>query len=282
LAAEGVLVALLLAGAVQVESAVPCPTGAEVEARLAPLLTPAPGPPDRALIGGAGGRLTLTLVRPDGSAVVERQLEARGSCADLAGVLALMVAVWHAQQHPELPLAPTLATPAPSPPRLLSLEARTQLFASLAGPTLSPGAMLSAILWRRSWGLGLSLSGTTLREQALGRGTAAWTRGALGLGPARRLLARPVSIDLRVEALAGLTLGRGSGYMRDDTPTAWTYGGGAGLEVSRAWGALVLCAGASGALWQAQELLVDVSGDRRPLPQAEARAGAGLGFRFDL
>jgi hypothetical protein len=272
------LALLLFAAAVHVESTVDCPSAAEVEARLPPLAAPA-GAPDRALVGSAGGKLTLTLLRADGSAVVDRQLDAQGSCAELAHALALMIAVWHAQEHAELPRPAALAPP---PPRTLSLEARTHLLASLSGGEVSPGALLSAALWRRRWGLALSVSGTTLREQPLGRGTAAWTRGALGLGPARRLVTSPVALDLSVEALLGLTLGRGSGYASNDTPTAWTVGGGASLFLSRAWGPFLLSFGTSGALWRAQDLLVDVAGDRRRLPGAEARAGAGLGLRFDL
>jgi hypothetical protein len=277
LAAESGLLALIFAGAVQVASTTPCPSAAEVEARLPPLTSA--GAPDRALIGAADGKLTLTLARADGSTVVERQIEARGSCADLAGAVALIVTVWQAQEHPDLPRAPTLAAP-PSPP--LTLEARTDLFASLAGAEVSPGATLAAVLWRRRWGLAFSLSGTTLREGALGGGRAAWTRGALGLGPARRLVAGWARVDLDLAALFGMTVARGSGYQTDATPVGSTFGGGAGLRVSHAWRRLVISVGATGARWMAQDLAVEASGDRRALPRSEVRAGAGLGVRWDL
>jgi hypothetical protein len=280
LVAEGALLALLVAGAVQVTSSTPCPTAPQVEARLPPL-TPRDAP-DRALLAASDGALTLTLVRADGSAVVERQIEAQGSCADLAGAVALIVAVWQAQEHPELPRAPTLAAAPPAAPRVLILEARTGLFASLAGAEVSPGATLSAALWRRRWGLALSLSGTTPREGALGRGRAAWTRGALGLGPARRLLAGWARLDLELQALAGLTRARGSGYQSDATPLASTFGGSAGVGVSHAWTRLVISLGATAARWLGQEMAVDPRGARRPLPPTEVRAGAGLGFRWDL
>jgi hypothetical protein len=282
LGAEGLVLALLLAADVTVESTAPCPDAADVEARLPPLAAPPGGGPDRALVSGAPGRLTLRLSRADGSAVVERQLDAQGTCADLAGALALMIAVWHAQQHTELPRPATLRAPAPPPPRALSVEAGTQLYASLSGGEVSPGAMLSAVLWRQAWGLALTVSGTAPREHQLGRGVASWTRGALGLGPARRLLAAPVGLDVWVAALAGLTVGRGTGYTSNDTTTAWTLGGGAGLSLSRAFGPWLLTLGASGALWPPLELLVSVAGDRQALPRTEARAGVGLGLRFDL
>jgi hypothetical protein len=211
--------------------------------------------------------------------VVERQLDAQGSCAELAGALALKIAVWHAQEHAELPRPAALSPP---PPRVFAIEARTQLLASFSGGDVAPGALLAAVLWRRRWGLALSATGTTLREQPLGRGTAAWTRGALALGPARRLLAGPVALDLSAEALLGLTVGRGSGYVSDQSPTGWTLGGGAGLVLSRAWGPFQVSLGSSGALWRAQDLVVDGSGARRRLPRTELRAGAGLGLRFDL
>jgi hypothetical protein len=278
LAAEAALLALLLAGAVQVVSTTPCPTAAAVEARL-PALAPTPsGAPDRALIRGSEGKVTLTLVRADGTAVVERQIEAPGSCPDLAGAAALIIAVWQAQEHPDLPPAPTLV----SHPARLTVEAKTDLFASLAGAEVSPGATLTAVLWRRRWGLALSLSGTAQHEGALGAGRATWTRGALGLGVARRLVAGWARLDLHVEALLGLTVARGSGYQSDAAPVGSTFGGGAGMTVSHVWGRLLVSAGASGARWLAQDLAVSVSGDRRALPVTEARAGAGLGLRFDL
>jgi hypothetical protein len=230
-------------------------------------------------VGRAGGKLTLTLHRADGSAVVERQLDAQGSCAELAGALALMIAVWHAQEHAELPGPAALAPP---PPRAYALEARTHLLASFSGGEVAPGALLAVVLWRRRWGLALSATGTTLREQPLGRGTAAWTRGALALGPTRRLVAGPLALDLSLEALLGLTFGRGSGYASNQSPTGWTLGGGAGLLLSRAWGPFLLSLGSSGAVWRAQDLVVDGAGARRGLPRAELRASAGLGLRFDL
>jgi hypothetical protein len=269
---------VVLAGAVQVESATPCPTAAAVEARLPALPAPA-GPPDRALIRSADGKLTLTLARADGSAVVERQIAAQGTCADLAGAVALIVAVWQAQAHPELPTAPTIVTP---PEPTLTMEAKAHVVASLAGADVSPGAALSAVLWRRRWGVALSLSGTALREEALGRGRAAWTRGALGLGVARRLLAGWARLDLDVAALFGLTVARGSGYQTDAAPVGSTFGGSLGLTVSHTWGKLVLAAGATAAHWLAQDMTVDLSGARRPLPQTELRAAAALGFRWDL
>jgi hypothetical protein len=282
LAADGGLLALLLAGAVQVASTTPCPSAADVEARLPALTSPATGPPDRALIRGAEGILTLTLVRADGSAVIERQIAAQGSCADLAGAVALIVAVWQAQEHPDIPLAPTLREPPAPPPPALTLEARTDFFASLAGAEVSPGATLSAILWRRRWGLALSASGTTLREQALGRGRAAWTRGSVGLGLARRLLAGWARVDLDVHGLLGLTVARGSGYLTDAVPVGSTFGGGAGLTVSHAWRRLVVSAGASATRWMAQDMAVDATATRQPLPRTELRAGGGLGLRWDL
>lgn len=273
---------LLMAGAVKVEGTLTCPTAAAVEEQLAALLPPGAGEPDRAFIGGSETHPTLTLTRADGSAVVERQIDAQGSCTDLAGALALMVAVWHAQQHPTLPLAPRLPAPLMPPAQRLRLEAHTQVFASAAGPEVSPGARLSATLWSRRWGLTLSVSGTPFRERSLGRGQAAWTRGAVALGPARRLLARAINLDLHLSGLAGLTLGRGVGYPEDRSPTVWTFGASAGLDVSRVIGRFVLLAGLDGTVWRPQELMVDVSGEIRALPWAEIRAGGGLGFVFDL
>jgi hypothetical protein len=277
LIAEGALAALLVAASVEVESATDCPSAAAVAARL----PPGPGPADRALVRASEGRLTLALVRADGGVVVERQLEVRGSCDDLAGAVALIITLWQAQEHPALPGPPALPT---TPPRTgpWSLEARTDLFASLAGAAVDPGAAFTASLWRRRWGLGFSLSGTTPRTEALGRGRTSWLRGTVGIGPAARLLPARVHVDLRLEGLLGLTFARGSGYQTDAAPVGSLLGGRLGLEASRAWGRLLLSAGAAGTYWPAQALVVDAGGVQRALPRAEARAGAGVGFRFDL
>jgi hypothetical protein len=281
LAAEAALVALLVAGTVSVQSETSCPSAAAVETRLPALTSPADGPPDRALIRHLGGMLTLTLVRADGSTVVERQLGALGSCEDLAGAAALVIAVWQAQEHAAIPLASRIEPPRPPAARPLALEARSDVFASFAGAQVGPGATLSVSLWRQRWGLALSLSGTTPREQALGRGRAAWSRPAIGFGPVRRLWAGWARVDLQVQALAGMTIASGTGYRQDAAPTGWTPGGAAGLYVSHLWRKLVVSVGAMGALWGSQELLVSVSGDRQGLPRTELRAGAGLGFQFD-
>ena len=96
-----------------------CPTAAEVDARLRTLLpTASPsGERDVAVLGETGSRLRVTVRRPDGTTLGERELDRAHSCADLAAAVALVIATWESDVHPEFALAlPGMAEPArPSP-----------------------------------------------------------------------------------------------------------------------------------------------------------------------
>jgi hypothetical protein len=96
-----------------------CPTAAEVDGRLSALLpTASPsGERDVAALEESGSRLRVTVRRPDGRTLGERELDRGHSCADLAAAIALVIATWESDVHPEFVLAlPALAEPArPSP-----------------------------------------------------------------------------------------------------------------------------------------------------------------------
>jgi hypothetical protein len=171
-----------------------------------------------------------------------------------------------------------------APAARATLEAVPRVVASLAGSELVAGGALTAGLWGRAFGLVLSATGTALHDGALGRGRTTWTRAAVGLGPGYRLGSGSVRLDVRAELLAGLVWARGEGYDVDRSAFAASPGGGAALELSRSWGSLLFSVGLSAAAWPfAQALVLDAQSQARAtLPRFEARAGAGVGFRFGL
>ena len=101
---SGLLVSLWLA--MQIEVAGSCPSAQQIEGELATLLPPdfAADSSDRAVIAEDGESLTISLARADGRSAARRQLSRTGTCAEQAETVAVMLAVWEAQIHPEISL----------------------------------------------------------------------------------------------------------------------------------------------------------------------------------
>jgi hypothetical protein len=194
---------------IQVESGEGGPCGPEIEQALASRLAPAASHtrPDRAHVWRQNGLLHIELVNPDGAIIAERTLVERGDCAELAELVAVVVASWESDVHPVFagPPANTVAaasasTPvprntAPASPRSASFD-----FALGGGPALaSSGALTGAASWvwiPRGRGLGLRLSALADRPRNLslgdGRGSQlAQLARPRQLGPARRLARWP-------------------------------------------------------------------------------------------
>jgi hypothetical protein len=99
---------LLSTLAIEVRTEGRCPPAEEVEQRLAPILPLAPSAPSRndvALVDErADGSLTLSLSRADGTLLGQRRLPRAATCADQADTVAVTLAVWEAEIHPEIAL----------------------------------------------------------------------------------------------------------------------------------------------------------------------------------
>jgi len=87
---------------------VACPTTAEVQAQLAAVLSTsgANAPLDVATLERTGPTLSVRVNRPDGTPVGRRTFEGAHPCADLASAVALTIATWESDVHPEFVLAP--------------------------------------------------------------------------------------------------------------------------------------------------------------------------------
>src|SRR5450432_1117843 len=81
-----------------------CPTKAEIWSHLEPLLPPDPRPagPDRLEIReAADGRLSVNLSTTEGTPIADRKVSFSSSCDRLAETIAVLVASWETDLHPE-------------------------------------------------------------------------------------------------------------------------------------------------------------------------------------
>jgi hypothetical protein len=197
---------------------VACPTAAEVAAQLGALLSTslADGARDVATIDREGPTLRVQVNRPDGTPVGGRTFEGTHPCADLASAVALTIATWESDVHPEFTLTPaappedaaSATRPArvvspPSAPRdvvmlapetprplapsegldvdvgaALATQASPRSAGGLLDPALALGMNLTTGVAAPSGALGarLTLGASTERAVPLGDGEARWRR----------------------------------------------------------------------------------------------------------
>jgi hypothetical protein len=251
-------VLLMGSGPVTVESGA-CPSAQAIERGLAPLLPPLPAAmaPDVARVSLRGSALHVALQSPDGVVIAERTLEPTGSCADLAQVVAVVIAAWESDVHPAfvrpqteiasaastetVSATPTTGATVPLPARRSSYD-----LAAGGGVSFSESAVAGvdvAVTWApRSSGLALRISGTgeSQHHTSLGQGQAQWRRwtGSTELG--WRLGYGPAVLDLHGGLLFGLLSAQGSGFSPNEQATSFspglTAGARAAFWVGRSWG----------------------------------------------
>jgi len=193
--------------AVVIEGTSACPTPAEVEQSLHPLLPE--GGRDVARLEAQDGGLQVTLVRADGSNAGRRTLGGEHTCQELADAVAVMIAAWQSDLARERALAPPpVAVVAPPPPPVLARPRRSGEVGAGLGGTLSGAAVAPAllllgdlsILGPLGAGVRIGLDGS--RDAALPGGSARWRRAMLAVGPRVRYGDR-----LAAEAHLGAALG---------------------------------------------------------------------------
>lgn len=207
---------------------VTCPSAAEVEAQLATLLAPSvpeTSLPDVITLDRDGSTLRVSVHRPDGSIVGRRMFEGSYPCADLASAVALTIATWESDVHPEFVFAPPAAEeprppPAPVPsaavpplataivvparpeqrpaPRsplgfdlgaaLITLAAPRTTGGSVdAGLALGLGLVGAVAQVPGGWGARVALGASTERAVPVAGGEARWRRATAALGGLWRL-----------------------------------------------------------------------------------------------
>jgi hypothetical protein len=293
----GVLISLLVA--IEIHAAGECPDAGEVERQLAPLLGDAVGVPasDVATIArGSDGRLAVTLVDAGGRPIGDRRFPRARSCRDEAQTVAVALAIWEAQIHPEISLrldrlAPEAPPPALSEPttlRVASVPVAPARVVSLglaaAGDwqagALAPAARLELGLGRGRWRARLAVLGVGRHALDLGPGQVTWWRGFATLG---------ATVDVAAGRLAALVAGAGvatgvvsisgAGYAVDRTTRSLDAGVELGARVESRSGRVRPWLGVSVLGWARRQGLELVGADATSaLPRVEPLASAGVEF----
>ena|ERR1022692_1886725 len=302
---SGLVAALWLA--LEIQGAGSCPAAGEVEGKLAPLLPPdfMDSSADRAIIAEDGdGTLSVSLARPDGRTIGQRRLPRAASCAEQAETVAVTLAVWEAQIHPEISLRLDGLTVAPSsavaavPPsnRDLALRAPIErpharvttwaVGAGLVGSwqpgSVAPGGRLDAMLGAldRSWRWRLSLAGLGTHTLSLGPGQANWWRVYLALGGDYAIpLGRRWAVTLGAAGVVGIATAEGSGFSSDRTARAVDLGIEGLARAELRLGAIRPWVGLALVTWLRQQTL-EVTGTAMSvvLPRAEPMIAVGVDF----
>lgn len=244
---EVVLVASLLI-ALQIQAVGECPAALDVERELGRLLGDETAARDVATIArAADGSVSLSLADAAGQPVGARTLPRARTCGEQAKAVAVTLAVWEAQLHPEISLGLDRLASAPSPPRgqvevvaraappsTAALPPRFELALGLAAlgdhqsRGWAPGARLEMALGTPGarWRLRLAVAGVGRHELDLPPGTVSWWRafaqvGAdIDLGRGRRWAA-----VIGAGALAGAVSVAGAGFPVDRATRSLELGG---------------------------------------------------------
>jgi hypothetical protein len=192
---------------------------------------------EQATVERDGASLHVTLRSQDGRVLGERSLPADGSCAELAGVVAVVLAAWLSDVHPEfvgaLPAAPPPPPPPPparparpSPP---SHQGRIGLGlgADFSGSKLVPLATLGLDWTPIRGGFGAFVSATISGQHSvtLSSGSVRYFRWPLQLGPLLRVPLAGSALDVKAGPVLAWLYLSGNGFASSSTRSAFVGGG---------------------------------------------------------
>jgi hypothetical protein len=279
-----------------------CPAPALVDAQVREILGLAAEDPleERATLAREGNGLRVIVRGKDERVIGERLLQAEGTCDELAGAVAVVMAAWISDVHPEyVGTLPENPAPSVTPPLLLTDAVKpapapraershhgllgVALGADLSGATAAPLAALSWRLMARRFGVGLGATATFIapRTAQLSPGSVRYFRWPLLLGPTLRLpFAVPV-LELQAgAALAWLRL-EGVDFSPPQAHDDFAGGGFLSLRAAMGAGSFVPFAELSGVAWRSTEAFVR-HGSERPsvsLPGFELYGALGATWR---
>jgi hypothetical protein len=225
---------------VRVESSA-CPSGAEVEEALAALLPAASdgASPDVARVQRRDGKLRIELVDANASVIAERELDASGSCTDLARLVAVVIGSWEGDAHAEItrphaePPAPVAPMPAVRPSASMAYDLALGASLSLAGAPAAGGTLaMVGLPWGLGPGLRLSAGGEAARTLDLGQGQVRWRRWMGGVEFDWRLAKGSLVLDLHGGLGLGWLSASGVGFSQNLSIGAFSPAAIAGARLS--------------------------------------------------
>ena len=288
---------------VQVESA-SCPTGPEVEQALLPMLPQVPEASRRdvARVTRVGRALHIELVNPDAALIAERSLDVDGTCAELAGMAAVVIAAWESDVHAEFARShaepsPAVQAEASAAPTSTSTSTSTSTAKPPAaasydvamGPTLSladslaVGGGISGRWTARGAGLGVhaSAAGETTRTVDLDGGQAHWRRWMGSVEADWRWVRGRAAWDLHAGLAMGWLTAVGSGFASNQSRTSLSPGAQIGLRA--AWGVsrhFAVWVDLLGLYWTRRQAVSSASiSEQHDLPRFQLLTGLGLAVR---
>ena len=242
---------LVAALPVQVESAA-CPSGDEVEQTLG-LMLPSVSEavrPDVAHVLRRGNQLQIVLVGTDAAVIAERWIDDTRACAELAELIAVVIASWESDVHPEftrphtepipaaLPEKPVAPPPPPAPHTAAFYEVAAGSSLSWSGSPALAGVL--ALGWfPRGAGPGLHLSATVESTRTLdlspgpASGQATWRRWAGSADFDWRLPRGSGVLDFHGGLALGWLAACGAGFSQNHSGYSFSPGGVAGASLSR-------------------------------------------------
>jgi len=304
------MVSLFVAGwlAMQIQGAGSCPSPAEVEEKLAPLLPLgfASTSTDLAAVSEeADGSVSVSLARPDGKTVARRRLPRAATCSEQAQTVAVALAVWEAQIHPEISLRldRLAASPMPSstafpraaggdlviqraagnpPARPLELGVGAAAIGAWQPGSAAPGARLDAVLGTAggAWRARLSVVGLGTQSESLAPGQARWWRLYFALGADYAFpLSRRWDLALGAAGVLGVATVEGVSFTADRTTRTTDVGVELMLRADLRLGAVRPWLGLAIVTWLRQQTL-EVTGTTGSLvlPRAEPMIALGTDF----
>lgn len=278
--AAGVALAMsglaVLAAPLVVEGETDCPSPRQVHAKLGEMLGEGARLRERAFLRSVGDAVGVELFGADGGELMRRLVPRSASCAELARVVAVVLAARLQQIHPDLapavlplpPRPPDLAASAPAVARAApvfrhDLDLGLGLVGSLTGGGATLGGTAQLHLFAPGGGLGLhagvAADGTRelpFRSQAAPDRAARWRRIPVSVGPGWRWVGHRLALDARAGLVAAWTSLEGRNFVSPAEASRWSLASFLGARAVTRTGAIVGWLDAQVFFWPPQRAAV--------------------------
>lgn len=268
-----------------------CPSAVAVEEALRPLLAPGSSASrEQVRLSRRQGRVLVELMADEGGPPVVREIDGDARCVDVARAVAVIVAAWQLERHPELRKeepakprpAPKPAAPPPPPKARLRLDLGVGVAFAFDAAGASPSAVLrTSVVSASGWGTTVWAGGPRARAENLLDGSVEWFRPVLVVALVRRLPLGPwLNLDLSLGPSAAWVHAKAIDLPRAHTVSSWSPGVSAGARVSTG-GPIGVWMAVDGAAWpRPTRLVVEPAAASMTLPTWEVWAGAGVLVRW--